>query len=83
MPSWIRHWNSVSISLILPMSMAGSWERASQMHIIGPRTVEQLTGFLRALKIKLNKEAIRNWMRPGTVPVGKRLRRTRGKLRIW
>jgi aryl-alcohol dehydrogenase-like predicted oxidoreductase len=37
--------------------------------IIGPRTVEQLTGSLRALKIKLNKEAMKRldeiWPGPG------------------
>jgi aryl-alcohol dehydrogenase-like predicted oxidoreductase len=37
--------------------------------IIGPRTMEQLTGSLRALKIKLNKDAMKRideiWPGPG------------------
>jgi aryl-alcohol dehydrogenase-like predicted oxidoreductase len=37
--------------------------------IVGPRTLDQLTGSLRALKIKLNKEAMKRldeiWPGPG------------------
>jgi len=51
--------------------------------IIGPRTLEQLTGSLRALKIKLNKAALKKldeiWPGPG----GERLRRTPGKTCSW
>jgi len=55
-----------------PAGVALAWLLANPVvtaPIIGPRTVEQLTGSLRALKIKLNKEAMKKldetWPGPG------------------
>ncbi|MFT3894930.1 MAG: aldo/keto reductase [Anaerolineales bacterium] len=55
-----------------PADVALAWLVANPVvtaPIIGPRTVEQLTGSLRALKIKLNKEAMKKldeiWPGPG------------------
>jgi len=55
-----------------PADVALAWLLANPVvtaPIIGPRTVEQLTGSLRALKIKLNKEAMKKldetWPGPG------------------
>jgi aryl-alcohol dehydrogenase-like predicted oxidoreductase len=55
-----------------PADVALAWLLANPVvtaPIIGPRTVEQLTGSLRALKIKLNKETMKNldeiWPGPG------------------
>jgi len=55
-----------------PADVALAWLLANPVvtaPIIGPRTVEQLTGSLRALKIKLNKETMKNldeiWHGPG------------------
>jgi len=55
-----------------PADVALAWLLANPVvtaPIIGPRTLEQLTGSLRALKIKLNKEAMKKldeiWPGPG------------------
>ena len=55
-----------------PADVALAWLLANPVvtaPIIGPRTVEQLTGSLRALKVKLNKEAMKKldeiWPGPG------------------
>ncbi len=55
-----------------PADVALAWLLANPAvtaPIIGPRTMEQLTGSLRALKIKLNKEALKTldeiWPGPG------------------
>ena len=55
-----------------PAAVALAWlltNPAVTAPIIGPRTLEQLTGALRALKIKLNKAALKNldaiWPGPG------------------
>jgi len=55
-----------------PADVALAWLLANPAvtaPIIGPRTLEQLTGSLRALKIKLNKAALKNldeiWPGPG------------------
>ncbi len=55
-----------------PADVALAWLLANPVvtaPIIGPRTVEQLTGSLRALKVKLNKDAMKKldeiWPGPG------------------
>jgi aryl-alcohol dehydrogenase-like predicted oxidoreductase len=55
-----------------PADMALAWLLANPVvtaPIIGPRTMEQLTGSLRAFKIKLNKDAMKQldaiWPGPG------------------
>ena len=55
-----------------PADVALAWMLANPVvtsPIIGPRTIEQLTGSLRALKIKLNKESMKKldeiWPGPG------------------
>jgi aryl-alcohol dehydrogenase-like predicted oxidoreductase len=55
-----------------PADVALAWLLANPVvtaPIIGPRTVEQLTGSMRALKIKLNAEAMKKldeiWPGPG------------------